>query len=86
MLPGVTFVAWVPGMVLVLEPPPVAFHHLERAAWNLLSLSLAPILPVVISSEVMNDSRPVRHVDTVQAGFHCLGWKSLMLRQRRVDG
>lgn len=42
--------------------------------------------PVVISSLVMKDSRPVRIVDTSHAGLNDLGWKSEMERQRRVEG
>lgn len=71
---------------MVAEPPPVEFHHLDLAASNLLSDSVAPMLPVVISSLVMNDIKPISIVDTDHAGLKDLGWKSLILRQRRVDG
>jgi hypothetical protein len=64
----------------------VEFHHFDLAAYHLRSVSDAPILPVVISSLVMKDIRPIRMVDTDHAGLKDLGWKSLMLRQRRVDG
>lgn len=42
--------------------------------------------PVVISSLVMNDSNPVKIVETSHAGLKLLGWKSEIDRQRRVDG
>lgn len=41
--------------------------------------------PVVISSEVMKESKPMRMVLTSQAGLKDLGWKSDIERQRRVD-
>jgi hypothetical protein len=41
---------------------------------------------VVISSLVMNDSSPIRIVETSHAGLKDFGWKSLMLKQSRVDG
>lgn len=41
--------------------------------------------PVVISSEVMKERRPIRIVDTSQAGLNDLGWKSEIERQRRVE-
>jgi hypothetical protein len=75
-----------PGVELTCDPPPVEFHHLERAARTLRSASDALMLPVVISSLVMNDSSPMMIVDTSQAGLNDLGWKSLMLRHSRVDG
>jgi len=34
----------------------------------------------------MNDIKPISIVDTDHAGLKDLGWKSLILRQRRVDG
>ena len=80
------FVAVTPGTVLEYDPPPVEFHHLERAAYSLRSASVPLTLPVVISSLVINDMRPIRMVDTSHAGLNDLGWKSLMLRHNRVDG
>ncbi|KAI4111735.1 MAG: hypothetical protein LQ345_006681, partial [Seirophora villosa] len=50
------------------------------------SLSLARTLPVVISSLVMKLINPIRMVLTSHAGLKLLGWKSEMLRQRRVEG
>lgn len=41
--------------------------------------------PVVISSEVMKESRPMRMVLTSHAGLKDLGWKSDIERQRRVE-
>lgn len=41
---------------------------------------------MVISSEVMKDIRPMRMVETSQAGLKDLGWKSEIERQRRVEG
>lgn len=75
-----------PGVALMWEPPPVEFHHLERAANTLRSASEALTLPVVISSLVMKDSSPIKMVETSQAGLKDLGWKSLMLRHSRDDG
>jgi hypothetical protein len=75
-----------PGTALACDPPPVEFHHRDRAAYNLRSASELLTLPVVISSLVINDSRPIRIVDTSHAGLKDFGWKSLMLRQRRVEG
>ena len=68
------------------EPPPVEFHHRVLAARNLRSFSVAWTDPVVISSLVMNDISPINIVLTSQAGLKDLGWKSDMLRQRRVEG
>ena len=67
-------------------PPPVLFHQRVRWANSLRSCSLARTLPVVISSLVMKLSRPVRMVLTSHAGLKLLGWKSEMLRHRRVLG
>lgn len=67
-------------------PPPVVFHHLERAASQRRSGSGREREPVVISSEVMKDIRPIRMVETSQAGLKDFGWKSEMERQRRVEG
>lgn len=39
------------------------------------------MLPVVVSSAVINDSNPVNMVDTDQDGFQVPGWKSDMDRQ-----
>jgi hypothetical protein len=75
-----------PGVALACDPPPVEFHHRDRAASTLRSPSDALTLPVVISSLVMNERSPIRIVETSHAGLKDLGWKSLMLRQRRVDG
>jgi hypothetical protein len=41
--------------------------------------------PVVISSDVMKERRPMRMVLTSQAGLKDLGWKSEIERQRRVE-
>lgn len=41
--------------------------------------------PVVISSEVMKESKPMRMVLTSHAGLKDLGWKSDIERQRRVE-
>lgn len=62
------------------------FHHRDREARYLRSVSLAETEPVVISSDVMNERRPIRMVETSQAGLKDLGWKSEIERQRRVDG
>lgn len=62
------------------------FHQRVRAAHQRRSASVACTLPVVISSEVIKDMRPIRMVETSQAGLKDLGWKSEMLRQRRVEG
>ena len=75
-----------PGVALRCEPPPVEFHHRDRTANTRRSASDALTLPVVISSLVMKDNSPIRMVETSQAGLKDLGWKSLMLRQRRVEG
>jgi hypothetical protein len=68
------------------EPPPVEFHHRERAANSLRSLSEALTLPVVISSLVMKLKRPIKIVETSHAGLKDFGWKSLMLRHSLVEG
>ena len=47
---------------------------------------MAETEPVVISSEVMNDSRPMRIVETSHAGLKDLGWKSEMERHSRLEG
>lgn len=75
-----------PGVAWTWDPPPVAFHHRERAASTRRSGSDALTLPVVISSLVMKDSNPIKIVDTSHAGLNDFGWKSLILRHRRVDG
>ena len=62
------------------------FHHLLLAASHFLSASLAPRLPVVISSLVIKDIKPINIVETSQAGLKALGWKSEIERQRRVEG
>jgi len=41
--------------------------------------------PVVISSEVMKERRPIRIVETSQAGLKDFGWKSEMERHKRVE-
>lgn len=79
-------VAMLPFTALMELPPPVVFHHLERAASQRRSDSGRESEPVVISSEVMKDIRPMRMVLTSQAGLKDLGWKSEMERQRRVEG
>lgn len=76
----------MPGMVRDEEPPPVLFHHLVLAANTARSAGVADKEPVVISSLVMKLCRPSKMVLTSQAGLKLLGWKSLMLRQRRVEG
>lgn len=68
------------------EPPPVEFHHRDREARNFFSVALVDTEPVVISSLVIKESRPMRMVDTSQAGLKDLGWKSDIERQSRVDG
>jgi len=68
------------------EPPPVEFHHRDLAAKNFRSVSLAETEPVVISSDVINESNPMRIVDTSHAGLNDRGWKSEMERQSRLDG
>lgn len=55
------------------DPPPVEFHHFDLAAYHFLSVSDAPTLPVVISSLVIKDIRPISIVDTDQAGLKDLG-------------
>ena len=65
--------AFTPGTALLLVPPPVLFHHLVLAAAHLRSASEAWTLPVVISSLVMKDIRPIRMVETSQAGLKDLG-------------
>ena len=62
------------------------FHHRLRAAYHLRSMSVPFMLPVVMSLLVMKDIRPMRIVETDHAGLKLLGWKSLMLRHRRVLG
>jgi hypothetical protein len=52
----------------------------------LRSTSGAENAPVAISSLVMNESNPMRIVETSQAGLKLFGWKSEMVRQRRVEG
>ena len=89
--PALTFpipftVAETPGTDFARDPPPVEFHHLDRAANSLRSASEALTLPVVISSLVINDISPMRIVDTSHAGLNDFGWKSLILRQSRVEG
>lgn len=70
----------------MLDPPPVEFHHRVRPAAHFRSASVAPTLPVVISSLVMKERRPIRIVETSHAGLKDFGWKSLMLRHSRVEG
>jgi len=84
--PALMLPFWLTPAARVCDPPPVEFHHLVRPANHFLSASVAPTLPVVISSLVIKERRPIRIVETSQAGLKDLGWKSLMLRQRRVDG
>ena len=52
------------------------FHACELAAKAFFSASVPRIEPVVISSDNMNESSPVRMVATDQAGFHDPAWKS----------
>lgn len=68
------------------EPPPVEFHHRDREAKYCRSAEVLEMDPVVISSLVMNDRRPVRIVETSHAGLKDLGWKSEMERHSRVEG
>jgi hypothetical protein len=42
--------------------------------------------PVVISSESMNERRPVNIVATLHAGFHDPGWKSDIEKQILLSG
>jgi len=42
--------------------------------------------PVVISSDSMNDRRPVNMVATLQAGFQDPGWKSDIEKQIFLSG
>jgi len=86
MLPTPLDVCCTPGVGLVAEPPPVEFHHLDLAAWYLRSAGLALMLPAVISSPFMNESKPFKMVETDQAGLKDFGWKSLMLRHSRSEG
>lgn len=62
------------------------FHHLDLAAAHLRSASVPATDPVVISSDVIKDKRPIRIVLTSQAGLNDFGWKSEMERHRRVEG
>lgn len=71
---------------VVLLPPPVQFHQRERAACQRRSAGVEEREPAVISSLFMKESRPIRMVETLQAGLKDRGWKSEMDRQRRVDG
>jgi hypothetical protein len=48
-------------------------------------VAVLEILPAVISSEFINESRPIRIVLTDQAGLKDLGWKSEIERHRRVE-
>ena len=73
ILPTPFAVGCTPGVGFDADPPPVEFHHFDLAAYHLLSVSDAPILPVVISSLVMKDMRPTSIVDTDQAGLKDLG-------------
>ena len=86
MLPTPFVVLCTPGMGFDALPPPVLFHHLDRAAYHFLSASVPDMLPVVISAEFMNDINPISIVLTLHAGLKDFGWKSEMLRQRRVEG
>lgn len=70
----------------MLLPPPVEFHQRDRAACHRRSAGVDDNEPAVISSPFMKESRPIRIVDTLQAGLKDFGWKSEMERQRRVDG
>jgi hypothetical protein len=56
------------------------------SASSLRSAAVAVIEPVVISSESMNESRPVRIVATDQAGFHVDGWNDVIDVQILVSG
>jgi len=64
---------------------------LRAANWRLWA-SLDVIDPVVISSESINESRPVKMVATLHAGFQEPGWKSDMEKHiflfgwKRPDG
>ena len=50
------------------------------------SASVAETDPVVISSDVIKERRPMRMVDTSHAGLKDRGWKSEMDRHNRLDG
>ena len=76
----------IPVEVLVAVPPPVEFHHRLRSANAFRCACVPETEPVVISSLVMNDNKPMRIVETSQAGLKDLGWKSEIDRQRRVEG
>lgn len=52
------------------------FHSCDFAAKAFFSAFVVLTDPVVISSDNMKDNRPVRIVETDQAGFHEPGWKS----------
>ena len=60
LMPGPVFEMLLPGFGTEAEPPPVLFHHLDRAACHLRSVGVAEREPAVISSEFMKDIRPMR--------------------------
>ena len=64
----------------------VRFQAWLRAANARLWASDEVTEPVVISSESMKESRPVRIVATLQAGFQVPGWKSDMEKQIFLSG
>jgi hypothetical protein len=67
-------------------PPPVEFHQRDRAAKHRRSADVLETEPVVISSLVMNESSPIKMVETSHAGLNDFGWKSEMERHSRVEG
>lgn len=73
ILPGPFGMFCIDVMGVVAEPPPVEFHHRDRAEYHLRSSSEPPILPVVISSLFMNDISPTRMVETDHAGLKDFG-------------
>ena len=62
------------------------FHHRDLEARYFLSAALVDTDPVVISSLVIKESRPMRMVETSHAGLNDFGWKSEMERHSRVEG
>jgi len=62
------------------------FHAWLRCAKARLCVSEEVTEPVVISSESMNERRPVNIVATLQAGFQDPGWKSDIEKQILLSG
>jgi len=71
---------------LLCVPLPVEFHQRDRAARERRSAAVLETEPVVISSLVMNERRPIRIVETSHAGLKDFGWKSEMDRHSRDEG